>query len=71
MNSSDIKNARTELGLSQAEMARALGLTCVMTYAKWEQRAGNKASAAAVSAINMLIYMKKAGVLCGWLDANR
>lgn len=67
MTPADIKQARQTLGLSQSAMSRALGLTSVMTYSKWEtgERAPN---AAAIASIEMLLYMQRQGVLTGWLE---
>lgn len=62
----EIKKARLTLGLSQSQMCKALRLTSVMTYAKWEQGA-SKPTSSAVASIEMLIYMKSRGVLEGWI----
>ncbi|EKS7767173.1 helix-turn-helix domain-containing protein [Edwardsiella piscicida] len=67
MTPEQIKEARQLLGFSQAKMCKALGLTSVMTYAKWEQGCSSP-NAAAISAIEMLLYMHSAGVLDGWLS---
>lgn len=66
MTPADIKQARQTLGLSQSAMSRALVLTSVMTYSKWEtgERVPN---AAAIASIEMLLYMHSAGVLDGWM----
>ena len=66
MTPADIKNARLALGLSQTQMCKAMGLTSVMTYAKWEQGT-TKPNASAISAIEMLIYMHEIGVIDGWI----
>ncbi|MFM5713761.1 helix-turn-helix domain-containing protein [Aeromonas allosaccharophila] len=66
MNSSQIKQARQSLGLSQTEMCKALRLTSVMTYAKWEQGT-SKPTSSAVASIEMLLYMKSCGALDGWI----
>ena len=62
-----IKRARQSLGLSQTEMCKALRLTSVMTYAKWEQGA-SKPTSSAIASIEMLLYMKSRGELDGWLQ---
>lgn len=67
MTSEQIKQARHSLGLSQSEMANALGLTCVKTYQKWEG-GENKPTASAIASIEMLLYMLKANALTGWLE---
>lgn len=61
-----IKQARLALGLSQTEMCKALRLTSVMTYAKWEQGT-SKPTSSAVASIEMLLYMKSCGALDGWI----
>ena len=66
MTPDQIKQARLTLGLSQSQMCKALRLTSVMTYAKWEQGA-SKPTSSAVASIEMLIYMKLRGVLDGWI----
>lgn len=70
MTSEQIKQARKTLGLTQSQMCQALGLTSVMTYAKWEQ-GGSKPNAASVSAIEMLLYMHSVGMLDGWMSRLR
>ncbi|MGL4754371.1 MAG: helix-turn-helix domain-containing protein [Aeromonadaceae bacterium] len=67
MNQDQIKQARHSLGLSQSEMAKALGLTCVKTYQKWES-GENKPTASAITSIEMLLYMRDHAVLMGWLE---
>lgn len=67
MTHDEIKHARHSLGLSQSEMAKALGLTCVKTYQKWES-GENKPTASAIASIEMLIYMSEANALTGWLE---
>ncbi|WP_420000766.1 hypothetical protein [Aeromonas media] len=47
-------------------MCKALRLTSVMTYAKWEQGTA-KPTASAAASIEMLLYMRTAGVLDGWI----
>lgn len=64
-----VKQARLTLGLSQSQMCKALRLTSIMTYAKWEQGT-TKPTAAAAAAIEMLLYMRSAGVLDGWITKN-
>ncbi|MGL5662091.1 MAG: helix-turn-helix domain-containing protein [Aeromonas sp.] len=66
MTPEQIKQARLTLGLSQTEMCRALGLTSVMTYAKWESGA-TKPTASGASSIKMISYMAQRGGLDGWL----
>lgn len=65
-----VREARSTLGLSQSQMTRALGLTSVMTYTKWESGV-NKPNAAALAAIEMLLYMNSVGVLDGWIAMNK
>lgn len=68
MTPNEIKKARLELGMNQKDMTRALGLTSLMTYSKWEL--GRSApTAAGVAAIQMLLYMKRIDVLDGWLQS--
>ena len=67
MTPEQIKKSRQLLGFSQARMCEALRLTSIMTYAKWEQGCSSP-NAAAVAAIEMLLYMHSAGVLDGWLS---
>lgn len=66
MTPEQIKQARRTLGLSQTEMCKALRLTSVMTYAKWEQGT-SKPTSSAVASIEMLLYMKSCGALDGWI----
>ncbi|BDO10911.1 hypothetical protein KAM481_40490 [Aeromonas caviae] len=66
MTTDQIKQARQSLGLSQTEMCKALRLTSVMTYAKWEQGT-SKPTSSAVASIEMLLYMKSCSVLDGWI----
>lgn len=66
MTPDEIRDARNKLGFTQEKMAIALGLTNVMTYAKWEQ-GSNKPRASAISSIKMLVYMHSVGVIDGWI----
>ncbi|MGU5623015.1 helix-turn-helix domain-containing protein (plasmid) [Aeromonas caviae] len=66
MTPEQVKQARLTLGLSQSQMCKALRLTSVMTYAKWEQGTA-KPTASAAASIEMLLYMRTAGVLDGWI----
>jgi len=57
MTATEIKRARQTLGLSQSELAAALGIH-KMTLAKWET--GERSpGAAAVTAIEMLLHMRE------------
>ena len=60
-----IKRTRKSLGLSQSKMSQALGLTSVMTYAKWEQGT-SKPSSSAIASMEMLLYMKSIDAIDGW-----
>ncbi|XEI33363.1 helix-turn-helix domain-containing protein [Aeromonas veronii] len=66
MTPADIKQARLALGLSQTEMCRALGLTSVMTYAKWEQGT-SKPTSGSINAVSMLAFLHRHGLLREWL----
>ncbi|MGL4735705.1 MAG: helix-turn-helix domain-containing protein [Enterovibrio sp.] len=68
MTAVEIKKARLELGLSQKDMTKALGLTCLMTYSKWELGRSTP-TAAGAAAIKMLLYIKRIGALNGWIKS--
>lgn len=69
MTPGQIKQARQKLGFSQTQMRKALGLTSVTTYAKWEQ--GQCApTSSAIAAVEMLLYMESRGVLDGWVSSR-
>ncbi|MGL5225809.1 MAG: helix-turn-helix domain-containing protein [Aeromonas sp.] len=70
MTPEQIKQARQSLGLSQIKMSKALGLTTVMTYAKWES-GESKPTASAAASIKMVCYMAQCGVLDGWMAYNQ
>lgn len=66
MTPNEIKQARQSLGLNQSEMARAMGVHRV-TYTKWE-RGEQAITAAPATEIDMLMYMRRCGVLDDWLN---
>jgi DNA-binding XRE family transcriptional regulator len=61
----EIKQARQSLGLSQTDMASAMGVNRV-TYTKWE-RGEQGITAGPKTEINMLLYMQRCNTLNGWL----
>lgn len=69
MTHDQIKRARLSLGLSQTEMARAMGVDR-MTYTKWE-RGEQRVTAGPKTEIDMLLYMQRCGVLAGWLAKKK
>lgn len=66
MTPDEIKKARQSLGLTQSDMARAMGVHRV-TYTKWE-RGESAITAAPATMIRMILHMQSKGVLSSWLD---
>lgn len=66
MTHCEIMRARLDLGMTQSDMARAMGVHRV-TYTKWE-RGENAITAAPATVIRMLLHMQSKAVLNSWLD---
>lgn len=68
MTKEEILAARETLGLNVAEMSRALGVHRD-TYSKWErEHEKQKATAVAITAIRLLLFLHEHGLLCEWLS---
>lgn len=68
MTSSEILEARQELGLNIKTMARCLGVHRD-TYGKWE-RGEQSAPAVAINHIKLLVWLKQLGFLNRWRDRD-
>lgn len=70
MTQLDLNDAQQQLGLTRAEMARAMGVY-YYTLAKWQNYGtpgGQKPPAAAVTLARVLLWLHGRGLLPAWID---